>query len=167
VPPQARWEFKLAKLHFRTGSVGRPSLVLGRLVVEAGSWDYRLVKSLALAAALFVTAAALASGASSGGKMLYGCAYVTNLGSSSDVNVLIWDKAAPRHHGWVMFRGSGINKKDNFVLDSHGWHTEKFNVTTFGDENITVAIPDLKLSYSFIFKLNAASDITSKGCTPH
>ncbi len=125
------------------------------------------MKSLLLTLVVAAVACGVASGASRGGGMLYGCAYVENLGSSSNVDVLIWDKAAPRHHGWVMFKGSGINKKRNFVLDANGWHTEKFNVMSFDDEDITVAIPDLKLSYSFIFKLNKASDITSKGCTPH
>jgi hypothetical protein len=42
--------------------------------------------------------------------MLYGCAYVTNLGDSSNVNVLVWDKHAPHAHGWITFSGSGVNK---------------------------------------------------------
>lgn len=125
------------------------------------------MKAIALALIVFVAAAAVASGAPGGDKMLYGCAFVTNLGSSSNVNVLIWDKSAPAAHGWVMFNGSGVNKTDNFVLDSHGWHTEKFHVTTFGTENITVGLFKPKLTYSFKFVLNAASDVTSKGCKAH
>ena len=39
-----------------------------------------------------------------------------------------------------MFSGSGVNKTDKFTLDNRGWHTEKFNVTTFGTENITVGL---------------------------
>jgi len=124
------------------------------------------VKPIALVLVVFAAAAA-ASGASGGGRMLYGCAYVENLGSSSNVDVLIWDKSAPGAHGWVMFNGSGVNKTDNFVLDSHGWHTEKFNVTTFGVEHIKVGLLKPKLSYSFDFTLNAASDVTSKGCKAH
>jgi len=34
-------------------------------------------------------------------------------------------------------------------------------------EHIKVALPKPKLSYSFDFTLNAASDVTSKGCKPH
>lgn len=125
------------------------------------------MKTIALALTIFAIAAAAASGASSGDRMLYGCAYVTNLGSSSNVNVLIWDKSAPGAHGWVMFNGSGVNKTDNFVLDSRGWHTEMFHVLQFGTEHIKVALLKPKLSYSFDFTLNAASDVTTKGCKPH
>ena len=126
------------------------------------------MKSLALALVVVAVAAAgVASGASGGDQMLYGCAYVTNLGNSSNVNVYVWDKTAPRAHGWVMFNGSGLNKTTNFVLDAHGWRTLPFHVTSFGTEHITVGLLKPKLSYKFNFVLNAASDVTSKGCKPH
>lgn len=125
------------------------------------------MRTLALALVVFVAAAGAASGAPGGDKMLYGCAYVTNLGSSSNVNVLVWDKSAPGAHGWVMFNGSGVNKTTNFVLDAHGWRTVPFNVTKFDTENITVGLFKPKLTYSFKFKLDAMSDLTRKGCTPH
>ncbi len=99
--------------------------------------------------------------------MLYGCAYVTNLGNSSDVNILIWDKQAPGAHGWVMFKGSGINKTTKFQLDSFGWHTSKFHVTSFDTEHIAVGLDKPKPSYSFDFKLDTASDVTKKSCKPH
>ena len=73
-----------------------------------------------------------------------------------------------------MFSGSGVNKTDKFTLDNRGWHTEKFNVTTFDTEHITVGLYKLKLgkltpdlSYSFTYTLNAANDVTSKSCKPH
>ena len=128
------------------------------------------MKTIALALVVFATAAGFASAAGSspgGDRMLYGCAYVTNLGSSSNVNVLVWDKSAPGAHGWVMFNGSGVNKTTNFVLDAHGWRTVPFHVTTFGTENIDVSLLKPKLSYTFKFVLDAASDLTRKGCTPH
>ena len=99
--------------------------------------------------------------------MLYGCAYVTNLGNSSDVNVLIWDKSAPGASGWVTFKGSGLNQTEKFKLDSFGWHTEKFHVMSFGKEHISVGLDRPKLSYSFDFTLNTASDVTTKSCKPH
>lgn len=125
------------------------------------------MKTIALALTVFVIAAGVASGASGGDRMLYGCAFVTNLGSSSNVNVLVWDKTAPGAHGWVMFDGSGVNKTTNFVLDTHGWSTVPFHVTTFGTEHIKVGLLKPKLSYSFDFTLNAASDVTTKGCKAH
>jgi len=125
------------------------------------------MRSLALTLVVAAVACGVAAGATGGGMPLYGCAYVTNLGSSSDVDVLVWDKSAPRAHGWVMFNGSGINKTQNFVLDARGWDTVKFNVTTFGIEHIKVGLLKPKLSYAFDFTLNAASDVTTKGCTPH
>jgi hypothetical protein len=120
---------------------------------------------VALAAGVLVSAAASAPHHDG---MLYGCAYVTNLGSSSNVDTLIWDKSAPGAHGWVMFTGAGINKTDKFTLDNRGWHTEPFHVTGFAKYHITVHLT-LKpaLSYSFDFTLNAANDVTSKSCKPH
>ena len=99
--------------------------------------------------------------------MLYGCVYVENLGSSSNLDVLVWDKHAPHAHAWAMVSGGGLNKTDKFTLDQHGWHTEKFNVTTFGDYKFTVGIIKPKLSYTFDFTLDAANDITGKSCKPH
>lgn len=125
------------------------------------------MRTIAPALTVVALAASVASGASGGDKMLYGCAYVTNLGSSSNVNVLIWDKSAPGAHGFVIFNGSGVNKTDTFVLDSRGWHTEMFHVLKFDTEHIKVGLLKPKLSYSFDFTLNQASDITSKGCKPH
>jgi len=124
----------------------------------------RLGAALAVAV---VAAAVLVSVAASSPRMLYGCAYVTNLGNSSDVNVLTWDKHAPGAHGWIMFVGSGLNETKKFTLDSNGWHTERFHVTSFDTEKITVGLYKPKLSYAFKFTLNAASDVTSKGCKPH
>jgi predicted HD phosphohydrolase len=125
--------------------------------------------ALVLAAAAVAAAAFASVGASSTGHdgMLYGCAYVENLGNSSNVDILIWDKHAPHAHGWVMLRGGGINKTDKITLDQHGWHTEKFNVTTFDDYTIDVGLIKPKLKYEFTFTLDAASDVTSKGCKPH
>jgi hypothetical protein len=114
-----------------------------------------------------VAAAALASAAASTPRhdgMLYGCAYVTNLGDSSNVNVLVWDKHAPHAKGWIMFSGSGVNTTEKFTLDQHGWHTGSFHVTSFDTEHITVGLSKPKLTYHFDFVLNAASDTTSKGC---
>ncbi len=82
------------------------------------------------------------------------------------MNTLIWDKSAPGEHGSFTFRGSGLNKKDKFTLDSHGWYTERDNVTSFDIEHITVRL-DNGLNYTFDFTLNAASDVTTKSCKPH
>lgn len=127
----------------------------------------RVVFALAVATFGFAACAATAGASPGNDKMLYGCAYVTNLGDSSNVNVLVWDKMAPHAHGWIKFVGSGLNSTEPFVLDGHGWHTEPFHVTSFGKEHITVSLSKPKLSYTFDFTLNAASDVTTKGCKPH
>lgn len=126
----------------------------------------RLVLALAAAAIAAAVLVPVAGSAPRHDKMLYGCAYVTNLGSSSDVNVLIWDKSAPGAKGWVMFKGSGVNRTDKFTLDNRGWHTDRINVTTFDDEHITVGLYTLKLEYSFTYALNATTDVTTKSCKP-
>jgi hypothetical protein len=61
-----------------------------------------------------------------------------------------------------MIDGGGPNKADNFTLDQHGWHTEKFNVTTFGDYKFTVGLIKPTLSYT----LDATTDDTGP-CKPH
>jgi hypothetical protein len=121
--------------------------------------------AVAVAGAAVVASTALSAPRHDG--MLYGCAYVENLGSSSNIDVLTWDKHAPRAHGWVMLRGGGLNTTEKFQLDQHGWHTEKFNVTTFDTYHIVVGLSKPKLTYAFDFALNAADDVTSKGCTAH
>jgi len=129
------------------------------------------VKSrLALAALVAAVAAAVVSGAASApihDGMLYGCVYVQNLGSSSDLDVITWDKHAPHAHGWAMISGGGIDKTDKFSLDQHGWHIDKFNVTSFGTYKFTVGLIKPKLSYSFEFALGSANDVTQTSCKPH
>jgi hypothetical protein len=117
-----------------------------------------------------VTAAMLASSAGSTPRhdgMLYGCVYVENLGSSSNLDVITWDKHAPHAHGWAMISGGGMNKTDKFQLDQHGWHIDKFNVTSFGTYKFTVGLIKPKLRYSFELALGQANDVTAKGCKPH
>ncbi|HEY2544002.1 MAG TPA: hypothetical protein VGH92_13245 [Gaiellaceae bacterium] len=127
----------------------------------------RLLTSFAVVA---LAAAALATGAGSSpghDGMLYGCVYVENLGNSSNLDVLVWDKHAPHARGSVMINGGGQNQTENFTLDQHGWFTAKFNVTSFGDYTFKINLTKAKLTYGLDFNLTAANDVTSKGCKAH
>jgi hypothetical protein len=127
------------------------------------------IAALALAAAFAAVVAGAASSSPSAPHhdgMLYGCVYVENLGNSSNLDVITWDKHAPHAHGWAMISGGGLNKTDKFTLDQHGWHIDKFNVTSFGTYTFTVGLIKPKLTYSFSLALAAANDVTAKGCTP-
>ena len=125
-----------------------------------------MIAAAVTAAATSVFVAAAASSPIHDG-MLYGCVYVENLGSSSNLDVITWDKHAPHAKGWAMISGNGLNRTDHFSLDQHGWHIDKFNVTSFGDYKFTVGLIKPKLSYSFDFNLAQANDVTSTGCKPH
>ncbi len=128
----------------------------------------RLLLLAALAAVLAAVYAGAGLSAHGHDGMLYGCVYFENLGNSSNVDVLVWDKHAPHARGWAMVRGtSGYDETQKFTLDQHGWHISKFNVTSFDDYAIDVGLYKPKLDYKFSITLNAANDLTTKGCKPH
>ena len=127
----------------------------------------RLAPALLLAAVITAAFATAAASSPHHNGMLYGCVYVENLGSSSNLDIITWDKHAPHAHGWAMINGPGISKTDTFSLDAHGWHISKFNVTTFGDYHFKIGLIKPKLSYSLDYSLGSANDVTTKGCKPN